>query len=155
MSWKFDTKGLAMMNWGRVHSSVMRPRIISIQILKAGNIWRVRKQYANEIRSSEMRSYSWGTIKKKQISTFRHSFLITQVQLMQLKHLFERIYMVYQYIKFMNILTNKLFHMLLFISWKGTGQKMMIKFFFTLCTMISYQYKRKKCWSFMGCVSCS
>ena len=86
ISWQFSILGLAMTNQRHGQSAVMRPRIIYIQSLKAGNIQIVAEQYATRIKSSVRRSYSWGKINNKKNSTFHHSFLITQIQLIQLKH---------------------------------------------------------------------
>ena len=55
-----------MTNRRRGHISVMRPRLIYIRLLKAGNIRKVGEQYATGIRSSGSSSYSlWKSNKKK------------------------------------------------------------------------------------------
>ena len=65
MSWKLAILGLVMMHKRRGQSDLMRPQLISIQILKAGNIQRLGKQYTTGIRVSGRRSYSWGTSNNK------------------------------------------------------------------------------------------
>ena len=95
-----------MTNRRRGQSAVMRPRLISVQNFKAGYVIRVGEQYATGIRSSGRSSYLLVKSNKKKINLppFLHG---NPYALDAIKTFFVRIYMVYQYRNFMNILTNE------------------------------------------------